>query len=273
MNIKDKLRYALKHLRHRRLRTWLTVLSIVIGIVTIMLLIGLSEGLKANVDRQISQFDPRTVVVIPMNVEKGGATFLIGGTFRPTTGKLFEKDAEKIKGVEGVEVVAKIVMGRTYIEFKEKLSVETHLKEEKRQHLAAQMKYRLEIGKGKAIYIIGVDDYGRAKGLTDLELEETLNVLKLVAIENNAQIAKVEKFPENGKFIGRILITRESKPVKQHVIISTCGHVNHGKSTLVACLMTGKADKNGKAWLYLDVLPHEIERGLCLLYTSPSPRD
>ena len=38
--------------------------------------------------------------------------------------------------------------------------------------------------------------------------------------------------------------------------------MNHGKSTLVACLMKGQPDKNGKAWLFLDVLPHEIERGL-----------
>ena len=34
------------------------------------------------------------------------------------------------------------------IEFKERLSSTTHLKEEKKQHLAAQMKYLLDLGKG-----------------------------------------------------------------------------------------------------------------------------
>jgi len=149
------------------------------------------------------------------------------------------------------------------IEFKERLLSSLHLKENKKQHLASQMRYRLEIGKGKAVYILGVDDKGKVKGLSEFEFEESLNVLKVIARENNAKIEKVEKFQENGKVFGRILITKVlGKPKKQHVIIATAGHVNHGKSTLIACLMTGKPDKNGKAWLYLDVLPHEIERGL-----------
>jgi len=149
------------------------------------------------------------------------------------------------------------------IEFKEKLTAETHLKESKKQHLASQMKYLLEIGDGTAIYIIGVDDSGKSKGLSDLEFEETLNVLKVVARENNADIVKVERFTENGSLIGRIIISSKlGKGKKQHIIVSTCGHVGAGKSTLVGTLMTGKSDINGKAWLYLNVLPHEIERGL-----------
>jgi elongation factor 1-alpha len=149
------------------------------------------------------------------------------------------------------------------IEFKERLLSSVHLKEDKRQHLASQMKFRLEVGDGKAIYILGVDDKGNVKGLSELEFEESLSVLKAIARENNAEIEKVEKFAENGKIIGRILISKkyESK-LKQHITVGVCGHVAHGKSTLIATLMTGEPDKNGKAWLYLNVLPHEIERGL-----------
>jgi len=150
-----------------------------------------------------------------------------------------------------------------FIEFKEVLSPETHLHEDKKQHLATQMKYRLDVGKGKAIYILGVDDNGRTKGLTDFELQQTMNVLRVIANENNAEITKFEKFVENGKFIAKVLITKiPGRPTRRHIIVATAGHVNHGKSTLVACLMRGKPDKDGKAWLFLDVLPHEIERGL-----------
>jgi len=149
------------------------------------------------------------------------------------------------------------------IEFKERLRPSYHLKEERKQQLASQMKFKLESGKGKAVYIIGVTDKGIAKGLTEIEFEETLVVLKNIASENNAELAKIEKFNENGKLIGRILITRNYKAgIKQHIILGICGHVSHGKSTLIANLMTGKPDKSGKAWLYLNVLPHEIERGL-----------
>ncbi len=148
------------------------------------------------------------------------------------------------------------------IEFKERLVPTVHLESEKKQHLAAQMRHRLGIGGGEAVYIIGVDDNGKAVGLTNIEFEETLNILKLVAAENGASIKKIERFDEDGRFIGRLLIIRESKPTKKHIIVGTAGHVNHGKSTVIACLITGRADTNGKSWLYLDTLPHEIERGL-----------
>lgn len=149
------------------------------------------------------------------------------------------------------------------IEFKEKLSPQTHLKDEKRQHLASQMKFRLEVGNGKAIYIIGVSDKGTSKGLTELEFEETLTVLKAIVRENNAEISKIEKFTENGKLIGRILISKSlEKKIKQHIIVASAGHVSHGKSTLIGSLISGKKDENGNAWLYLNVLPHEIERRL-----------
>lgn len=149
------------------------------------------------------------------------------------------------------------------IEFKEKLSSATHLKPDKKQHLAAQMKYLIEVGKGTAVYIIGVDDNGNSKGLTELEFEETLNALRIIASENNAKIIKVEKFTDNGSLIGKVVIEKTStSEFKSHIILATSGHVNHGKSTLIGTLMTGKPDKDAKNWLFLDTLPHEIERNL-----------
>jgi elongation factor 1-alpha len=148
------------------------------------------------------------------------------------------------------------------IEFKEKLSPDMHLRVDRKQQLAAQMKFRLETGQGKAVYIIGVDDSGKSKGLTEVEFEETVAIIRSIATENNAEITKIEKFGENGNTVGKILISRKYETgVKQHVMIATAGHVHHGKSTLIATLMTGKPD-DGKHWLYLNVLPHEIERGL-----------
>ncbi len=149
------------------------------------------------------------------------------------------------------------------IEFKEKLSSATHLKQDKKQHLSAQMKYLLEIGKGTAIYIIGVDDDGNPKGLNELEFEETLNVLKVVSAETNAAIIKVEKFTDNGKLLGKVIINKAStNGFKSHIVTVLSGHVNHGKSTLIGTLMAGKKDEEHTNWLFLDRLPHEIERNL-----------
>lgn len=149
------------------------------------------------------------------------------------------------------------------IEFKEKLKADVHLKKSKKQHLATQMKYLLEIGNGYAIYLLGVKDNGKIAGLTELELQESLNVLKTICQEVGAEIYKTERYEENGKKIAKVVIRKAvSKLKKQHLIIATAGHVSHGKSTLVATLMLGKPDVKGKHWLYINVLPHEIERGL-----------
>lgn len=149
------------------------------------------------------------------------------------------------------------------IEFKEKLNSEIHLREDKKQHLAAQMKYLLELGKGTAVYVIGVNDDGNSKGLSDLEFEETANVLRIVAAENNSRIDKIERFTDNGNLIGKLIINKIStNGFKSHIVLATSGHVNHGKSTMIGTLMTGKSDKEGKNWLFLDTLPHEIERNL-----------
>ncbi len=164
------------------------------------------------------------------------------------------------KKENGISVPAK---ENKHIEFKEILSPDIHLSEDRRQHLATQMKYRLEVGNGRAVYILGVDDNGQAKGLTDFELEQTMSVVRTVAKENSAEIAKFEKFSENGKSIARVLVEKApGKAAKKHIIVATAGHVNHGKSTIVASLITNKPDEKGKAWLFMDVLPHEMERGL-----------
>ncbi len=148
-----------------------------------------------------------------------------------------------------------------HIEFKERLIPEVHLRVEKRQKLASQMKHRLEMGDGTAVYIIGVKDDGTSAGITELELEESLNVLKQVASECGASVAKVERFEENGGVIARVIISTIAEPSRNHLIIAVAGHVNHGKSTFLACLITGEKD-DGKKWLYLDTLPHEVERNL-----------
>ena len=50
---------------------------------------------------------------------------------------------------------------------------------------------------------------------------------------------------------------------EDHLVVGTAGHVDHGKSTLVGTLVTGRADDGeGGTRGFLDVQPHEVERGL-----------
>ncbi|RLI84309.1 GTP-binding protein [Archaeoglobales archaeon] len=149
---------------------------------------------------------------------------------------------------------------RENIEFKEFLT-DYHLHSDRMQSLACQMNHRILMGRGKAIYVIGIADSGELKGINEAQFNETLEILKKISGEIEAKISSVEKFEVNGGYVGLVEITK-SKP-KEHVLVGTAGHVDHGKSTLVGCIITGKPDNgDGATSVYLDVLKHEIERGL-----------
>jgi elongation factor 1-alpha len=153
------------------------------------------------------------------------------------------------------------------IEFKSELEKDVHLKNGKRESLAAQMRYRVMSGDGKATYVVGVSDNGDIEGLKPDKFSETLDVLSLLASEVDVHIEDVETWNtgKSDKLVGLATI-KEGQPVEHnenHLIIGTAGHVDHGKSTLVGSLMTGERDNGeGSTRSYLDVKPHEIERGL-----------
>lgn len=151
---------------------------------------------------------------------------------------------------------------RENIEFKEFLNKEVHLKGERKQNLACQMKHRVLMGNGSALYVIGVADGGKLKGISRERYEETMTVLSYIAMEIGAGVANVEEYQVNGGFVGLVTINNLVQE-KEHILIGTAGHVDHGKSTLVGSIVTGTSDDgDGKTRIYLDVLPHEVERGL-----------
>ena len=153
------------------------------------------------------------------------------------------------------------------IEFKSSLSEDIHLSDDKRESLVAQVKYRVTSGDGEATYVIGVDDDGDIVGLSSSDFSEAMDVLSLITSEAGARIADVDTWSaEDEEEIVGVATIKEGGPTAEdenHLIIGTAGHVDHGKSTLVGSLMTGESDDgDGATRAYLDVKPHEVERGL-----------
>ena len=108
MKFWDIAHYSFEHLKHRGLRTWLTLLGIVVGIAAVILLVGLAQGLRASVAEELELFGPDLMVVLPINLDSGA--FAGPTSFRPSAGKLFDKDVEVIKKVDGVEIVTKAIL-------------------------------------------------------------------------------------------------------------------------------------------------------------------
>ena len=187
------------------------------------------------------------------------------------------------------------------VEFKERLSRDVHLEGGRRESLAAQLRHRLLSGDGEATYVVGVTDDGGLAGIDPDTFSETMDVLSLLAEEADAHIDDVQTWsvdsaagtaaddrvardskspsdrasgpeareqtaePRDGGLVGVALIHEGSvlETDDEHVVVGTAGHVDHGKSTLVGSLVTGKPDDgDGATRSYLDVQPHEVERGL-----------
>ncbi|MFO8116509.1 MAG: GTP-binding protein [Halorubrum sp.] len=158
------------------------------------------------------------------------------------------------------------------IEFKERLTREVHLAEGRMESLVAQLRHRVLSGDGEATYVLGVTDDGGLAGIAPEAFSETMDVLSLLADEADAHIADVETWSAgsagNGSAEGLVgLATLRDGGMFEtdddHLVIGTAGHVDHGKSTLVGTLVTGRADDGqGGTRGFLDVQPHEVERGL-----------
>ena len=159
------------------------------------------------------------------------------------------------------------------VEFKERLTKDLHLSEGRRESLAAQLRHRVLSGEGEATYVVGVTDDGGIAGVHPEAFSESMDVLSLLAEEAGAHIENVETWGVDGPAadaegeggIVGVATVREGTVLEDddHIVVGTAGHVDHGKSTLVGSLVTGQADDGeGGTRSYLDVQPHEVERGL-----------
>jgi putative ABC transport system permease protein len=113
----DLAHYSFEHLKHRGLRTWLTLLGIVVGIAAVILLVGLAQGLRASVAEELELFGADLIVVLPTTFG-GGTSSAMPATFKPSAGKLFDKDVEVIRKVGGVQEVTKAIYTNADISYR-----------------------------------------------------------------------------------------------------------------------------------------------------------
>jgi putative ABC transport system permease protein len=117
MNLNEMVYYCVDYLQHHKLRSFLTVLGIVVGISSVILLVGLVQGLKADVLKQLEDFGPRTIIITPLSSSPGGG-FGGASSFMPTKGKLFENDYDRVNRLPEIKSITKVIMGQTTVVFK-----------------------------------------------------------------------------------------------------------------------------------------------------------
>lgn len=108
--IKDYFLLSLGNLRRRRIRSWLTMIGIIIGIAAVVSLISLGNGLKTAVLGQFSSLSVDTLTV--SNAETG-----FGPPGSTAIKKLTEHDLKIVEGVPGIKIVIPRLLRIAKLEF------------------------------------------------------------------------------------------------------------------------------------------------------------
>uniref|UniRef100_A0A3B4YSC2 GTP binding protein 2 n=1 Tax=Seriola lalandi dorsalis TaxID=1841481 RepID=A0A3B4YSC2_SERLL len=136
------------------------------------------------------------------------------------------------------------------------------------EHLATQMKWRLQEGRGEAVYQIGVEDNGMLVGLSEEDMRASLKTLHRLAEKIGADITvlrerEVDYDSDEPRKIAEVLIRKV--PDDQQFLdlrVAVLGNVDSGKSTLLGVLTQGELDNGrGRARLNLFRHLHEIQTG------------
>jgi putative ABC transport system permease protein len=112
--INDYVSLALKNLKHRGIRSWLTILGIFIGITAVVALIMLGNGLKMTINSQFGISNTEVITVQAGGINSFGPPG--SGAVEPLT----NNEVEEIKKIKGVEVVVGGNIVSSTIEYNDK---------------------------------------------------------------------------------------------------------------------------------------------------------
>ncbi|MDD5192055.1 MAG: ABC transporter permease [Candidatus Nanoarchaeia archaeon] len=152
----DLFKLSLNNLRRRKLRSWLTMLGIFIGIAAVIALISLGQGLQAAVTGQFASLGTNYLTV--QNAETG-----FGPPGSTAIEKLTDHDLELVEKTRGVKTVSAVLIRMGKVEYNDRISFgyvrsiaddEFKLKEEYTAlDLKAQEGRLLKIGDNKKVLL------------------------------------------------------------------------------------------------------------------------
>ncbi len=107
----DYFRIALGNLTRRKLRSWLTMIGIFIGIMAVVGLISLSQGMENALLSEFKKLGTNRIVISP----GGAAMGPVGGALTPT--KFTEEDYNTVKKIRGIDMSASVYSASAYLTF------------------------------------------------------------------------------------------------------------------------------------------------------------
>ncbi|GCC10560.1 macrolide export ATP-binding/permease protein MacB [archaeon] len=116
MRVQDILWFSAGNLVNRGLRSWLTIIGIVIGIAAVVSIVSLGAGVEASVGAQIKSFGANEITVIPGHI-KGKQFNPFRNTIAGSTSILTTKDENSLRSVPGAAYVMGVVDQRADVDY------------------------------------------------------------------------------------------------------------------------------------------------------------
>lgn len=110
--IADYLSLAFASISHRKLRSWLTLIGILIGIMAVVALISLSVGMQNAITSEFKSIGANRVVVAP------GGMFMGPGNTGYTTATFGDAELKAVQELRGIDAIVPVLARTMRIEYK-----------------------------------------------------------------------------------------------------------------------------------------------------------
>lgn len=197
MNFSETIALALNSLKANKLRSGLTILGIVIGVFSVILLVALVSGLKSFITEQIASLGPNVMYVVPGKIGGGRGP---GGI---QTNRLTLQDANNLKLQLSNEArVTVAVQGVTTVKYKNKSSSNVTLVGVQANYLDVVKAISIERGRP---FSQSEADSGKRVALVGPTILENLGVQDILGIEiivGNQRFKAIGVMSERGSNLG-----------------------------------------------------------------------
>ena len=107
----DIFRLSLSHVKKSKMRSWLTIIGIVIGVAAVVAIISIGQGMQESVQSRLGSLGADLITVTPGFSRASGFGGFGGGSAGSASINLTDKDLNVIKQVPGVLYVNGMVSG------------------------------------------------------------------------------------------------------------------------------------------------------------------
>jgi len=113
------LKMGLNMLLHSKLRSWLTIIGIVIGIGSVVGIVSLGDAMQANIQSRLAEMDLTKITISPGYTKASsnmhGPPGMGGGT--STDSELTDDDIDALQGLDGIQYIAGQISGSEEVKY------------------------------------------------------------------------------------------------------------------------------------------------------------